>query len=51
MAIGSRGFIEELFRVKRECFGEKRKDDARRIRESAEKSLFSLRVLRVQAVE
>ncbi len=50
VAIGSRDFIEGVFRERRECFGEKRKDGARRIRE-AETSLFSLRALRVQAVE
>ncbi len=50
VAIGSRSFIEGVFRERRDCFGEKRKDGARRIRE-AEASLFSLRELRVQAVE
>ncbi len=50
VAIGSRGFIEELFQAQRACFGAKRKDGARPIRE-AETGLFSLRALRVQAVE
>jgi putative transposase len=50
VAIGGRGFIEELFGLRRECFGPKRKDGARPIRE-AETGLFSLRALRVRAVE
>ena len=50
VAIGSRGFIEELFQAQRACFGAKRKDGARPIRE-AETGLFSLRALRVHAVE
>ena len=50
VAIGSREFVEELFQGRRESFGAKRKDGARRIRES-EEALFSLRALRVQAVE
>ena len=50
VAIGSRGFVEELFGLRRDCFGAKRKDGARRIRE-AEPEIFSLRALRVQAVE
>ena len=50
VAIGSRGFIEEVFGLRRECFGAKRKNGARPIRE-ADTGLFSLRALRVQAVE
>ena len=50
VAIGSRGFIEEVFRARRGCFGPKRKDGARPIKE-ADTGLFSLRALRVQAVE
>ena len=50
VAIGSRGFIEEVFGLRRDCFGTRRKDGARPIRE-AETGLFSLRALRVQAVE
>ena len=50
VAIGSREFVEEVFAGSRECFGEKRRDGARRIRESAE-ALFSLRALRVRALE
>ena len=49
-AIGGRGFIEEVFGLRRDCFGTKRKYGARPIRE-AETGLFSLRALRVQAVE
>jgi hypothetical protein len=51
VAIGSKGFVEELFGLRRDCFGTKRKDGARQIRESADGTLFSLRALRVQAVE
>jgi hypothetical protein len=51
MAIGSKAFVEEVFAKRRECFGANRKNGARPIRESAERSLFSLRALRVQAVE
>ncbi len=50
VAIGRGGFVEGVFRERRDCFGTKRKDGARRIRES-EVKLFSLRELRVQAVE
>jgi hypothetical protein len=51
VAIGSKGFVAESFGLKRDCFGMKRKDGARPIRESAEGTLFSSRALRVQAVE
>jgi hypothetical protein len=51
VAIGSKGFVEEIFQVSRECFGAKRKDGARQIRESAEGSLFSLRALRIDPLE
>lgn len=50
VAIGSRSFVEGVFKERRESFGKKRKDGARPIRE-AEAGLFSLRALRVQAVE
>jgi REP element-mobilizing transposase RayT len=50
VAIGSRGFVEGVFTDCREQFGEKRKDGARAIREAGA-SLFSLRALRVKAVE
>jgi REP element-mobilizing transposase RayT len=51
VAIGSKAFVEEVFAKRRECFGANRKDGARPIREAAEGGLFSLRALRVQAVE
>jgi hypothetical protein len=50
LAIGGRGFIEEVFGLRRERFGAKRKDGARPIRE-AETGLFSMRALRVRAIE
>jgi len=50
LAIGSRGFIEELFEARRDHFGAKRKDVARPVREAAEGGLFSLRGLRKRAV-
>ncbi|GAA5481797.1 hypothetical protein Hsar01_01008 [Haloferula sargassicola] len=49
VAIGSREFVEGVFRECRDCFGEKRMNGARPIRESAEE-LFSLRALRVRPV-
>ena len=48
--LGSREFVEEVFACERERFGEKRQSGARRIVES-EAALFSLRQLRVRAVE
>jgi REP element-mobilizing transposase RayT len=53
VALGSRRFVEELFQGRKEHFGAKREDGARKIRELAETEceLFSLRALRVQAVE
>lgn len=48
--IGSREFVEEVFAGERGRFGEKRQSGARRIVES-EAALFSLRQLRVRAVE
>ena len=50
VAIGSKAFIENVFRERRDHFGPKRKDGARAIKES-DTVLFSLRNLRVQAVE
>ncbi len=50
VAMGSRGFVEGVFTECREHFGEKRKDGARAIRES-DAGIFSLRALRVRAVE
>lgn len=51
VAIGSRSFVDEVFEGRRGMFGPNRKDGAKRIPESAEGGLFSLRALRVQAVE
>ena len=50
VAIGSRSFVEGVFAARREHFGGKRKDGARELKETSG-SLFSLRALRVQAVE
>ena len=50
VAIGSRSFVEGVFAARREQFGEKRKDGARELKETSA-SLFSLRALRVRAVE
>jgi len=50
VAIGSRSFVEGVFAGRREHFGEKRKDGARKIGETTA-GLFSLRALRVRAVE
>ena len=50
VAIGSKSFIEHLFRERRECFGPKRRNGARPIVE-AHTQLCSLRALRVQALE
>ena len=51
VAIGSKAFVEDVFTERRECFGATRRDGARPIREAVDGSLFSLRALRVQAVE
>jgi len=50
VTIGSRGFVEGVFAERREHFGSKRKNGARKIRETTV-GLFSLRALRVRAVE
>ena len=50
VAIGSKGFVEGVFKGCRSHFGEKRKDGARKIREDAEGSLHALRELRVKPV-
>lgn len=50
VAIGGKGFVEGVFQGCRECFGAKRKDGARRIREDAVGSLCALRNLRVRTV-
>jgi hypothetical protein len=47
VAIGSKGFVEEIFQASRECFGAKRRDGARALKESAA-PLFALRALRKQ---
>ena len=49
-AIGSRGFVEGVFAECRDHFGESRQDGARRLRESSAE-IFSLRALRIRAVE
>lgn len=51
LAIGSRDFIEEAFRRQRKDFSPKRSSGARPIREAPGCGLFSLRALRVRAVE
>ncbi len=51
VAIGSREFVESLFRERRNCFGETRKDGARVIKEAPGLNLFSLRTLNVRAVD
>ncbi len=50
VAIGSKGFVEGVFKGCRSHFGAKRKDGARKIREDAAGSLHALRELRVMAV-
>jgi REP element-mobilizing transposase RayT len=50
VAIGSKGFVEGVFKGCRSHFGEKRKDGARKIREDAAGSLHALRELRVKPV-
>jgi hypothetical protein len=45
--MGSRGFVEEVFRTYRARFGPKRRDGARRMRGLAEAGLFTLRDLQV----
>ena len=50
VAIGSQSFVEGVFSEWRGQFGEKRKDGARTLHES-DVGLFSLRALRVRAVE
>jgi REP element-mobilizing transposase RayT len=50
VAIGSKGFVEGVFKGCREHFGAKRKDGARKIREDAAGSLHALRDLRVKSV-
>jgi hypothetical protein len=50
VAIGSKGFVEGVFKGCRSHFGAKRKDGARKIREDAAGSLHALRELKVKAV-
>jgi hypothetical protein len=44
--LGSREFVEEIFRGYRERFGPRRKTGARRMRGLAEEALYALRDLR-----
>jgi putative transposase len=50
VAIGSKSFVEGVFKGCRSHFGAKRKDGARKIREDAAGSLHALRELRVKPV-
>lgn len=45
LVIGSRGFVEEVFEQKRDCFSEKRKDGSRKIRGTREDQVWSMRDL------
>ena len=51
VAIGSKDFVEGVFNGCRSYFGAKRKTGARRVREDAVESLYSLRELRVDSVK
>ena len=48
VALGSRGFVEEVFGLYRSRFGPRRKDGARRMRGLAGEGLFTLRDLRLR---
>jgi putative transposase len=50
VALGSKEFVNEVFRLHREKFGPKRKDGARPIRALASIGLTALRDLRVRAI-
>jgi hypothetical protein len=50
LVLGSRDFVEKAFEEKRSWFGPKRKTGARSL-PVEDKSLFSLRDLKVQALE
>jgi REP element-mobilizing transposase RayT len=50
VAIGSKGFVEGVFKGCRNHFGAKRKNGARKIREDAAGSLHALRELRVNSL-
>jgi hypothetical protein len=45
--LGSRGFVEEVFRRNRRWFGERRKAGSRKMRGLADIELFTVRDLRV----
>jgi putative transposase len=49
--IGSRGFVDDVFRRYRKRFGEKRKDGARRIRGVESDELFAMRDLQVDPLK
>ncbi|MGD9417546.1 MAG: chemotaxis protein CheW, partial [Verrucomicrobiota bacterium JB025] len=51
VAIGSKGFVEGVFQAGRDHFGAKRKDGARLLKEAENLGIYSLRALRIQAVE
>ncbi len=51
VAIGGRDFVEAIFRERRDSFGENRRTGARGISEAPDLGLFTLRALRVRAVE
>ena len=48
--IGSKEFVNEMYRRRRELFGPKRKDGARPLRGVAAKGLYSMRALRVRPI-
>ena len=50
VALGTRGFVNEVFRLHREQFGSRRKDGARSIRALSSLGLMALRDLRVRAL-
>jgi REP element-mobilizing transposase RayT len=49
--LGTRGFVNGIFKAYRKRFGKKRKDGARRLRGLESKELFALRNLRVRPVD
>jgi REP element-mobilizing transposase RayT len=51
VAIGGKEFVDAVFRERRGAFGEKRRNGARTLKEAPGLALFSLRALRVSAVE
>jgi hypothetical protein len=48
VVVGSKGFVEDVFRTYRTRFGMKRKDGARRMRGLANADLYALRDLRLE---